>query len=1080
MDIKNLLLTMTACVAMLIAATGLSAQQRDISGVISDEKGVPVPGMTIIVEGTQIGAVSDANGVFRIKAGDKSVLVVSGIGYKTEKVTVAGKTTVNIVVKEESQLIDGVVVTALGITRSEKSLGYSVAKIGNEEMTNTMSNNWLDGLAGKVAGLTFDQAAAGPSGSIRVTLRGESSLDPTQSEALFIVDGVPLNNAHVGSTSSSGFNTTGVDMPIDYGNGVSDLNPDDIENVTVLKGAAATALYGSRAANGAIIITTKGGHSQKGVGVTVSSWLTFENASFWPDFQNEYGAGAANSLQQEQVYSFYTFRDPSDIQYTRSTQHTAWGPRFEGQLFYQYNALQPDGSYIATPWQAQDWYKGFFETGITYYNFVSIEGNNGRGTSTRISFSDRHNEWITPNTGSNRQTVTVSALTPLNRWVKFNIKANYNRRQSDNLPMSGLGRSTIPYALMWSAPSINTDWYRDYPQWVEDYGTSQPTRNNTFYTNSDGPYFQAYEQLNTMDRHRIYGTTDLSIDITPKINLMLRTGLDISTEFRTQRKPFNSHAYANGRYREQLITRSEFNSDFLLKYEDKFGDFGLKAMAGGNIMSYKSNSSATLAVSLEVPGQYTLSNSINQLLTTPYRSNKQINSLYGMFQMSYKSYVFVDITGRNDWSSTLRKGYNSYFYPAVSTSMLFSEIFKLPKKIDLLKLRVSWANVGNDTNPYVINNSYQQSSFGGGVRLPLTFADDDIKPEMVDSWEFGLEGKFFKGRIGFDASYYHATSYNQIMRSPVDPATGYYQIMFNAGKLTNSGWEITLNAQPIRTSKFRWNTSVVYSRNKNEVKELVAGAIDNWIISTSGRAQVEARVGGTLGAIYGTGFERVPDGTIITLEDGTSKDISGEMLFDAVTGYPIINNAEHKYLGDTQPKWKGGINNLLSYKGFKLSVSIDGQFGGRAYSYSHALLSYTGKLKNSLPGRYEGIVGDGYCYDATNDTYYKNKTVSQYISGYYDRYYRSENIESNVFSTSFIKLREARLEYNLPKKLLNNTKVLQGLTIAVYGRNLAMWTEWPIFNPEVASLNGSDIMVGLEAGAFPMTRSYGVNVKLKF
>jgi TonB-linked SusC/RagA family outer membrane protein len=1070
--------TATMLLLFVLVYISTSAQQKPVTGTVYDSDGVtPMTGVYVSILGTKLVSTTDQKGSYTITAQENSVLVFTFMGYKEQRIVVGNRGKIDVTMAESAQNLESIVVTALGIKRSEKSLGYSVAKVDSEELTKSMSGNWLNGMAGKVAGLNFNSAQAGPGSSLRVTLRGESSIDPSKSEALFIVDGVPINSGMVGSTSSKAYNSTSVDMPVDYGNGASDLNADDIESVTVLKGAAATALYGSRAANGAIVITTKGGKKDEGVGVTFSSSVSFEKSGYWPDFQNEYGAGAQNSQIQENIYSFYSI---SALGITRSTSNYAWGPKFEGQMFYQYGDQQEDGSYIATPWRARDWYKGFFRTGVTYDNQISIEGNNGNGSSGRIAYKDTRNVWITPNTGYNRQNVSASFSQKVNKYLQLNLKLTYNHKGSDNLPMSGYGRSTIPYALMWSSPNIDQNWYRDYKYWIENYQSSSPGRNNPFYSSADSPYLQAYEQLNTLERDRIYGTIDATTKFNKYLSLVLRMGLDINNDFATQQKPWGSHLYEKGRYREQSSKSKEINTDFLLKYDRKINEnFNITGMFGGNLMEQTLSKFSIVAVGLETPGIYNFSNVINIPTTNTYRYNKKINSLYGMAQISYKDFIFVDITGRNDWSSTLEKGNNSYFYPSIGTSLLLNSMFNLNKKIDMLKFRVSWASVGNDTDAYNIMNYYTISDFGGGLLSPQTYASPDIKPEMVSSVEVGAEGKFFKNRLGFDITYYNSVSKNQILNTPIDPATGYISTMINAGKITNKGLEISLYGTPVSNRNFEWETSIVWSTNRNQVIELAPG-VDTWVISSSNKAQIEARPGGTLGAIYGTGFQKAPKGAYVTLEDGTKKDISGATLYDSQTGYPLQNTSEIQYLGDTQNKWKGGWRNSFSYKSLKLNVSVDAQFGGHAYSMTNSILSYSGKLKNSLEGRYDGLIGDGYCYDAINNVYTKNKTVTQSISMYYNYYYDRNNVETNIFSTSFIKLREVSLDYSLPKKLIRKIKFIQGATLSLYGRDLAMWTKWPQFDPEIASLDGSEITVGFESAQFPMTRTFGGSIKLKF
>lgn len=1064
--------------ALCVSSYSFAQTQKTVSGVVTDASGAPLPGVTVIIAGSFNGTTTGENGEYVIQAKSEDILIYSFIGFKEVKINVGKNSKIDVSLEEDSLMLEETVVTALGIKRSEKALGYSVTKVESEALNNAVSSNWLNGLSGKVAGLNFDSASAGPSGSIRVTLRGESSLDPTKSEALFVVDGIPINSNMISTSgqSSSAYNATSVDMPIDYGNGASDLNPEDIESVTVLKGASATALYGSRAANGAIVITTKGGKIGKGIGVTFSTSYTWEDPGYWPDFQDQYGAGNRNSIGQETYYSFYKV---SAEGIAASNNHYAYGPKFDGQMFYQYGNIDENGNYYKTEWKARDWYKGFFQTGITAVNSVVIEGNNGKGSTGRISFSDTKNEWITPNSGYSRQVLSASFSSQINKWINVSTKITYNHKGSDNMPMSGYGRSTIMGTLFWLSPNIDINWMRDYRAVAKEKNYSG---SNQFYSNADSVFQQCYEQLNTMDRDRLYGNVIASIDFTKHFNLMLRTGLDISSDLRTLQKPWGSHAYNHGRYQESIISQKEINSDFLFKYDNTFGgakQFQVTAMFGGNIMTQGYSKYSQTAVSLEVPDQYTLANASSVLNTYFNRSNKQINSLYGVLQMSWKDAIFLDITGRNDWSSTLDPRWNSYFYPSVSASFLLNSLFNMGKDVDMLKFRASWANVGNDTSAYAIENYYNNSNFGGGVMLPTSISSADIKPEMTRSWELGLEGKFFSGRIGFDVAGYYSESYNQILNAPVDPSTGFFTAMINAGLITNKGLEIALNGQPVRTKDFKWDVNVVYSRNVNQVVELADG-VDSWQIAKLSNAQVLAKPGGTLGAIYGTGFSRVPEGTTITMEDGSVKDISGEILFDAITGNPIVDKATIKYLGETQNKWKGGINQTFSYKGLKLTVQIDGAFGGHAYSNSQSILSMTGKLTNTLEGRYDGIIGDGYCYDAVTGEYFKNKTVTESVSYYYDQWYARENVESNIYSTSYIKLREARIEYSLPKKLLSKTKFISGVSFAAYGRNLAMWTNWPIYDPEVACLDGSTITTGLEAAAFPMTRSFGFNIKLKF
>lgn len=1068
---KNVLLKslLPGIVAIFFAFT-LSAQPHTVTGRVFDSDGKsPLVGVSVVEKGTANGVVTDTNGAYKIKVSGNAVLVFSYLGYETREETVGNRTAIDVTITAQNQKIDEVVVTALGIRREEKSLGYAVSKVGSDDLNATMTNNWLNGMAGKVAGLNYNYAGAGPGGSIRVTLRGESSINPANSEALFVIDGVPINS---GMDATGGDSYMASDLPIDFGNGASDLNSDDIETVTVLKGPAATALYGSRAANGAIVITTKSGRTSKGIGVTINSSVTFEDAGYWPDFQDQYGSGNSGS---DKRYSFYTI---SELGESRTQATMAWGPKFEGQLYYQYGGKNPDGSYTATPWVARDWYKGFFQTGVTYKNSMAIEGSNGKGTTGRISFSDTRNDWITPNSGYESQSLSMAFKTPVSKFITLEGRATYYHKKSDNLPMAGYGSASIMNLLMWSSPSVDVRWYKDY--WTE--GQEGYKQNRPFNSGSDSPYLQAYEQLNTLNRDRVYGTANLNIRLAAPLTLMLRTGLDMGTDFRTQRKPFDSTGALKGKYREQNSSNLEMNHDFLLRYDDKFDDFGVTVSVGGNLMSQRKQGNTTTANQLDQPGIYNFANAESQLIFSNYYTRKRINSLYGMAQFSYRNFIFLDVTGRNDWSSTLAKGHNSYFYPSASASFLLSDIFgfgngSFGRKFDMLKLRASWAKVGNDTYAYNIGNYYNKSTFTGGLTIPGKVNNHELKPEMVESIEFGLEGKLFRGRLNFDVTYYNATSRNQILSAPIDPISGYSSMVINAGRIKNSGWEVSVSGSPVKTKSVTWTSSIVWSRNRNKVLEL-ADNLDQWIISQGPNSSVIAKPGGTLGDMYGTGFKRAPEGASIVLEDGTRQDVSGEVLYD-VNGYPILNT-ELEYMGNTQPSWKAGFNNTISYKNFRLSIAIDGQYGGKAYSLTNSILSYSGKLNNSLKGRYDGLIGKGVHFDEASGVYSRNNVVTDKIAYYYDLCYRRANVENNLFSTSFIKLREVRLEYNLPKKIVAKVKFIQGASIAVFGRNLAMLSDWPQFDPEIATLNGSQITTGFETAQFPMTRTYGVSLKLNF
>ena len=1054
---------------LVLASTMLYAQKKaDITGTVYDSDGTtPAVGCAVTIEGTPTGVITDINGKYKIRGGETQTLVFSSLGYKTQKILIGPKTRIDVTLEADSQEIEGVVVTALGIKRDEKALGYAVTKVDNDVLTSTVSSNWMNALSGKVAGLNFDQASTGPGGSMRVTLRGETSINMNGGTALFVVDGVPITSSTTSSTSESAYNST--DGAVDFGNAAGDINPEDIENVSVLKGPAATALYGSRAANGAIIITTKSGRTTKGIGVTFSSSVSFEKAGFWPDFQYEYGAGRFGG----NPYSFYSVDGVS-----RNWSSYAFGDKFDGHLTYEWPSLNDDGTYTMMEWRPRNFFAGFFDTGVTWNNNISVSGNNGKGTSVRVSVTDVRNDWIVPNTGYKQQTFSISLSQQINKYIKLDAKVNYYRKDSDNLTMTGYGDSSIMYPLLWNTPNVDAQWFKaDYKKWVREGGDLSKSTQHVS-ANGNNPYYTAYEQLNKLDRDRVFGNLAATINFTEELSLILRCGMDLNNDFRTQQKPKGAKTYINGMYKEQTVFDYEMNNDFLLRYTKKLNDFDLSASFGGNNMmqSYRSNTS--LAESLVVDRDYRLSNSVDRPKVTSIRRQKSINSFYGLISASWRNMIFLDVTGRNDWSSTLAPGNNSYFYPSVSGSVILSDLLHIDTPmVNFLKVRASWANVGNDTSPYQLLNYYNNSSFTGGFNMPTNKANYNLKPENVESWEFGVEGRFFDSRLTFDVAFYNATTTNQIISVPVDITTGVYNTIVNAGEINNRGWEVSARIQPVRNKNIRWDMNFTWSRNRNKVVEL-APNLDSWTIATGPRGEIRAVPGGSLGDLYGSGYEKAPKGSYVTADDGSTIDVSGWDIVDS-DGYPVLAS-EFENLGNTQADWKAGWMNSISYKNFRLSFSFSAQWGGQAYSFTNAMLGYQGKIKATLPGRYDGLIHKGVNQNA-DGTYSINKTVTASIESYYNlRVFNRDNVVNNTFSTSFLKMKDIRLEYSLPKKIAAKTKVLQGASIAFFATNLFCWTNWPQFDPEIATMNGSEITKGFETAAFPMTRTYGVNLKLQF
>lgn len=1045
---------------LFITYSNTIAQVAPLSGVVTDKNG-PLPGVTVSIKGTSAGTSTDANGKYTLKPSkeltNSDQVEFKSIGYVTVVKAFNGNTTLNVVLVEDTKSLNEVVVTALGIKREDKALGYAAQSINGKEVTEARSNNWVNSLSGKVSGLNLISTGSGPLNSTRITLRGNNSLNPNGNNALVVLDGVPMGS----SITSSGVNDaygagSGNDVPIDFGNGISDINPDDIESITVLKGASATALYGSRASNGALIITTKSGaRKTKGIGVTVSSNMSFNDVLKWPDYQYEYGQGVGKTLTpNDQLY--YSYGATADGASTSGTS-SAFGPKFNGQMYYQYDPVTQTGSTERTLWQPyKNNIKDFWRTGSTITNSISLEGGNEKG-SARASITHTKNNWIMPNTGFERITAAVSLDYKISDKLKLSSKVNYTNKQSDNLPATGYNNQSISYFMIFQNPNVDLSWYA--PRWKN--GKYEIDQIHPFSSFIDNPYVIAYDMTNSLNNNQVVGNISANYQISNKFDLMVRSGMDMSNEDRAQQRPFSTANFQSGYFKQQNLTKYEINTDALLTFKDKLSSkFDLTASVGANTMSRKYNTVNGYVDGLVIPGTYKLSNGINVPTMSTIAQNKMVNSLYGLASLSFDSKIFLDLTGRNDWSSSLPVQNNSFFYPSVSSSFVLSELFKLPSQVSYAKLRLSAAQVGNDTDPYKTSKYYGQSEFPGSGSVSTTLFNTDFKPEITTSYEAGLDIKLFNGRIGLDATVYNNRTKNQILDVPLEAATGYSAAVLNAGIVRNQGVELMLNAKPFDKT-FKWSTTVTWSKNKNKVLELAEGMIDQQVIGYGGNATIIAKVGGTTGDIYGFGFLRSPEGKIIYTKDGLP-----------------ARGAEIQYIGNAFADWKGGFLNEFSYKNYRLSVNIDGQYGGMVYSQTHHKMSEQGKLTNTLPGRDEGyIIGDGVVKNA--DGTYSPNTTKVAVGNYYADYYRRANVEANSFDASYLKLREVRFEYTLPKKWLNKVFVQQA-SLAVYGRDLAMITDFPMFDPETAALNGGTILPGVEMGQLPTPRTFGMNLTLKF
>ncbi|WP_174262588.1 SusC/RagA family TonB-linked outer membrane protein [Pseudopedobacter saltans] len=1028
--------------------------------VLSLEDGEPVIGAVVKLKSNNRSTQTNVNGNFTVDVTPTEKLIISSIGFKTVEIPVDGKTTLDLRLSVEDMSLKEVVVTALGIKREEKALGYATTVVQGEQLTEALSGNWTDALSGKVAGLNLVRSNSGPTGSNKIILRGENNLTG-DNEALIVVDGVVINNSSARRTANAGesvYGTSSDNMPADYGSGLNDINPEDIENINILKGPAAAALYGQRGANGAIIITTKSGSTKKkGLGVTFNSNFALESVNRWPDMQFEYGQG----LDGAAYYSYGASEDGASTSGTSS----AYGPRFDGQYFYQYDPVTQARGKERTPWVPYtNKIRDFFETGQTLTNSVSVDGGTDK-TTARFSATNVKNKWITPNTGYGRNSVALSVNSKINKKLTVSAKVNYNNKFSDNLPGAGYGNQSLMYWFIFWQPNADIDWLKDYWQ----LGQENRKIKYPYSSYPENPYAVSYEFINRSNRNTLTGNVNATINFTKELSLMLRTSLDFSTEQRAQERPFDAGSkLTRGSYRTQNIQSQEASSDFLLRYSKKINkDIELSLTGGGSILRNTYVKDEIRADSLTYPGLYIFANSAGPLVSIPDRSEYNINSFYGLLSASYKNYLYLDATARQDWNSVLatpkRTDNVGFFYPSVSTSFIASEFFELPSSISFAKLRASVAIVGSGgTTPYRTSYAYGLAGgglyAGGALQNPTTLPNPDLKPLSTTTYEVGADVRLFKNRLGFDIAYYAGNTKNQILSRIVDRASGYNQMLINAGQVNNNGFELALNGKPLENANgLNWRAFATFATNKNKIMSLPDSSI---VLRTGPVAggQIVAQVGGSMGDLYGRGYRRSPD---------------GQVIYDETTGFAKISD-EVIYLGNTIPKFKTSLGNEFRYKQFRLNVLFDAQVGGVAHSLMNYKMVEQGKLTSTLPGRYNGIIGDGVIQNS-DGTFRKNDILTFDIDEYYRSHMGADNAEGSTFSTDFIKFREARFDYTLAPKTIKKLG-LQRASIGLYGRNLFIWSPWPMFDPEFGTLSGTDIVQGFETAQFPSTRTFGFNL----
>ena len=1026
----------------------IEQQSNKVIGTVKDEFG-PVIGASVVEKGTSNGVVTDLNGKFSLNVKPGATLIISFVGYKQQEVK-AGNVPLNIVLEEDSKMLGEVVVTALGIKRERKALGYGVAEVQGEALTKAKETNVINSMAGRVPGLVVTQTAGGASGSSRVILRGSTEMTGNN-QPLYVIDGVPLDNTNFGSAGTYG--------GFDLGDGISSVNPDDIESMSVLKGPAASALYGSRASHGVILITTKKANKDK-ISVEYNGTMTFDTQlAKWDDVQQIYGMGSNGTYPINAV----------------SNTNMSWGAKADGTNMLKYfdGVERP---YLIVP----DNTSQFFRTGFTATNSAIIGVNNGK-TGIRFTYTDMRNKDIVPKTHMSRDIFNLRANTTAGKF-DLDFSANYTREDVKNRPALGDSKSNIGKNLMTLATTYDQEWLKTYQDANGEYSNW-----NGMDPYNVNPYWDVYKNSNNSKKDQFRFNGKVVWNITQHLKIQGTAGAELNWFTFEDYKAPTTPGYESGYLQNNNFRNRMYNFELLALYNNSWGDFDFNATLGGNLYKVNNQTIVTTAKDMKIRDVVALM-SFNEVSVEPYSYRKQINSVYGAVNLGWKHMLYFDATLRGDQSSTLPVSNNMYIYPSFSGSFVFSELLKLGDKLPYGKVRMSWAQVGSDTDPYQLGLVYTKSKFAYpgytiGYISNGTIPNKDLKPTKTNSFEMGLELKFLKNRIGLDFTYYSQLSKNQIMGMASSSTSGYGYRLINAGEIENKGVEIALNTRPIQTKDFSWNLNFNFSKNSNKVKKLVDD-MDMFELekATWLDVQVAAKVGENFGSIVGPDFQR---------------NENGDILIDPSTGLPMYDKSNH-VLGNASWDWTGGVYTNFSYKNISLSAVFDVKVGADLYSMSARAAHETGKSMATLEGREawykseESRQAAGYAKDSP-DWIPTGGFIAPGVIDNGDGTYRENDIVINpekywmsvcrnapsmfIYDNSYVKCREITLSYTLPKAWLKN--VVDGLTISFVARNpFIVWKNIPNIDPD-SNYNNTTGM-GMEYGSLPSRKSYGFNVNVKF
>ncbi len=1048
------------------------AQNRIVTGTVTSvEDGEPLPGANVVVVGTSIGTITGADGSYSVNVpNEEATLEFLFVGMESQRISVGNQTIINVNMVLSTVGLEEVVVTALGIERSEKSIGFAAQKLDAEQLTGSRELNLTGYLTAKVAGVQVTKTAAGTGGSSSVTIRGNSSLTGSN-QPLYVVDGVPIINEPKDASGDGGMWGDN-----DYGDGIGDINPEDVASVTVLKGPNASALYGSRGANGVILITTKTGKKRKGVTVEVNSNLSIETLNLIPTYQNKYATG----YEDTNIYGSFVDID-GELYETMDTWHgDSWGPPLDGRRTivnpFEYPENMNTRTLVLLP-EPVDNVAEFYETGVINSNTIAISGGN-ETTSTRLSLGNVSTKGIVPNHEVKKYNISLRTNSQVSKWLSFDSKFNYIRTSGSQRPAMGSGSDNVNRTFVTMGRYVPMDWLQEYYETTGEYGNWPGVNYN--------PYYVVNELKNSDYRDRMIGYASATVKFTDWLSLMGRVGADFYTEYREKIWPVGAKGSANvaGRLTTEMLHNRDINADALLTASKQLSpNFSGTFTVGANLLTQRRDDQYMDARNLKAEGVYHVSNA-SDLRPSSYLWQKETQSVFFYGQLGYKNYLFLDITGRNDWSSALGQDNYSFFYPSVGLSFVFSDAFNLDEKIlSFGKVRASWAQVGNDSDPYLTKmgyNSYTTSYLGRGFAskngtIPLF----NLKNELSESWEIGTDLRFFQNRVGLDLTYYNGFTTNQILPVDISSASGYSTVIINAGKISNKGIEALLNITPVQMkNSFRWDITFNYARNHSVVEELAEG-IETYRLATNYPNDIYANPGEPYGDIVGYATRKSPDGRYIVNSSGA-----------------YARDSKSSVLGNITPDWIGGLNNTFSFKGFSLNVLIDFVQGGELSSASKYQMTAKGTGKFTEEGRrpqdtddqgnqlpYVGVL-DGVIeiVDAAgNVTGYEENTLAVDGQTYWASRAWGGPTDWFVLDGSYISLREVMLSYNFQATTLDKTP-FAGISISLIGRNLAYLEEHMEdmgISPESAP-NTDAGYAGIESMSLPTTRTWGINVKLTF